>query len=688
MVVSTVSQLMDYGYSFYYTSGAETTQATVKTAPQPCDLTYSGEGQALVTAGEAENGTMQYQIGTSATQAPTGTWSDSVPSQTDAGDYYVWYRAYGSDTDVTEPACVTATISQKTVTVSGITSSDKAYDKSTTALLVTDNAAFDGIVTGDTLTVSAEGAFADANAGEDKTVNITGLTLGGTSAGNYVLAQTGNQTTTTADILQRAVKVSMVLANNKTYDGTATAELVTKDAVFENMMTGDSLTVSGVGTFVDSNVGTDKIVELSNLTLGGESAANYTISPVGTQTATTASISKRAILVSAADQTVPVGSDIDTTTNSVVVSNAVDGHTLSAVTVTGTPTAVATKEGSITPSAAVIKSGETDVTANYDITYEAGRLTVCEKDFIVRAEGSDRYDTAAAISQKYKTQADTVVLASGLDYADALAGVPLASKLNAPLLLTGDKSLNDSTLKEIKRLGAKNVIILGGEGAISPDVEKALKAEGLKTERVAGKTRFSTATAIAQKVNENPTDIFFVYGLNYPDALSVSATAAIKNAPVIYLTTDGELNAETAQYLEALKAKGCVKNAYVIGGDGVISDDMMNQAAKALGIESATRVFGQNRYLTGLAVLNTFADVLNGDAICVATGTNFPDALAGCVFAASKKMPMLLVASELSDEQKAYLSNKRAENIYVLGGTGAVSDEVAHQVASSIKVPS
>lgn len=187
--VGTVIEETNEGTSFYYTSEAQTTQATVKTAPQPCDLTYSGEAQALVTAGEAENGTMQYQIGTSATQAPTGTWSDSVPSQTNAGDYYVWYRAYGSDTDVTEPACVTATIAQKTVTVSGITSNDKAYDKSTTALLITDNAAFDGIVTDDTLTVSAEGAFADANAGDDKTVNITGLTLGGTGVVSDEIAQ-------------------------------------------------------------------------------------------------------------------------------------------------------------------------------------------------------------------------------------------------------------------------------------------------------------------------------------------------------------------------------------------------------------------------------------------------------------------------------------------------------------------
>ena len=110
-----------------------------------------------------------------------------------------------------------------------------------------------------------------------------------------------------------------------------------------------------------------------------------------------------------------------------------------------------------------------------------------------------------------------------LKHADAHAGVPLANKLNAPLLLTNTGKLNETTLAEIKRLQAKNVVILSGEAAIGADVEKALKAEGLSTERIAGKTRFSTATAIAEKLAYEQSRVslttrlalFFLYALVY-----------------------------------------------------------------------------------------------------------------------------------------------------------------------------
>lgn len=93
------------------------------------------------------------------------------------------------------------TINKRAVTVSGITAHDKNYDGTTAATLVLSNAVFEGLVAGDNLTVSATGAFEDAEVGNNKTVIISGLTLGGTSVGNYVLADAGNQATTTASIL-------------------------------------------------------------------------------------------------------------------------------------------------------------------------------------------------------------------------------------------------------------------------------------------------------------------------------------------------------------------------------------------------------------------------------------------------------------------------------------------------------
>ncbi len=305
-----------------------------------------------------------------------------------------------------------------------------------------------------------------------------------------------------------------------------------------------------------------------------------------------------------------------------------------------------------------------------------------------RIAGDNRFATAAEIAKKSFDKADMVILAYGYNYADALAGVPLASKLNAPILLTDKNDLPKETTNAIEKLSAKKVIILGGPGAISAKVEKTLKDNKLETERIAGVSRFETATKIAQNLNEAPTEIFFVNGLNYPDALSIGSVAAIKNAPIIYLTTSGNLDADTAKYLAQLKKKGSVKKAYVIGGKGAISDDMMKKAYTALGLKSAERVAGADRFETCVEINNKFGSVLDGNSICVATGMNFPDALAGGVFAAKNKAPLFLINSNaktlaLSKTQQSFLKKKAATNLTVFGGTGAVPDSHVKTVAKA-----
>ena len=98
-----------------FTVGSSTvTPATVKKAPTAKTLTYNGSAQALVTAGLAEGGTMQYALGTDDKTAPTTGWSDKVPTATNVGTYYVWYKAVGdADHSDTKAKCLTVKISQK-----------------------------------------------------------------------------------------------------------------------------------------------------------------------------------------------------------------------------------------------------------------------------------------------------------------------------------------------------------------------------------------------------------------------------------------------------------------------------------------------------------------------------------------------------------------------------------------------
>ena len=140
-------------------------------------------------------------------ESENGAYSTENPAYADTGSYTVYYKAVqvGADT-VTGSASVT--ISKKPVTVSGITAENKPYDGTTEAALRYDSVTFDGIVTGDDLTVTATGTFEDAEVGNGKVVTITNLTLGGADAGNYQLAEAGQQSETSANITVNALNVT------------------------------------------------------------------------------------------------------------------------------------------------------------------------------------------------------------------------------------------------------------------------------------------------------------------------------------------------------------------------------------------------------------------------------------------------------------------------------------------------
>ena len=89
--------------------------------------------------------------------------------------------------------------------------------------------------------------------------------------------------------------------------------------------------------------------------------------------------------------------------------------------------------------------------------------------------GSDRYSTAVKISQSGWSQSDTVILTNANAVADSLSVAPLASKLRVPVLLTQSDSLNEATMAELSRLGAKKVLIIGGQDSISMGLEDNLK---------------------------------------------------------------------------------------------------------------------------------------------------------------------------------------------------------------------
>ena len=171
------------------------------------------------------------------------------------------------------------TIASVQLTVSGITASNKPYDGTIVAAIHTASAALQGAVPGDDVTLNtagASGAFSDPAIGTNKTVFISGLTLGGSSTNNYSLLQP----TATADIMPAGLTVSGILAVSKVYDGSTNATLILTNAALAGVMSGEDVTLdttNAVGAFADPTAGTNKTVTVSGLALLGADAGKYTL---------------------------------------------------------------------------------------------------------------------------------------------------------------------------------------------------------------------------------------------------------------------------------------------------------------------------------------------------------------------------------------------------------------------------
>ena len=375
----------------------EPSYASITVDPVANTLTYDGSGHELVTAGTASNGTMQYRLG------DTGDYSTTIPTATNAGTYSVYYKAKGSlgyaDLVAAEP--IEVTIAQKSVTVSGITASNKAYDGNTIATFDYSDVTLAGKVESDNLSVTATGTFSDKTIGTNKTVTISNLALAGDDAGNYVLAGSGQQSSATADITTAIITVSGITAENKTYDGTTAVTLVYTGVTLSGKVDNEDLTISATGAFVDANAETNKTVIISNLILSGNDVSNYALAGSGQQTSTTATIIKKDLTITA-DGATKVYDGSALTKNSYTNTALATGDAITNVTVTGSQTVVGSSNN--VPSAVVIMHGENNVTASYNITLENGTLTVTQKALTIIA-GSDTkvYDGTALTNSTYTT---------------------------------------------------------------------------------------------------------------------------------------------------------------------------------------------------------------------------------------------------------------------------------------------
>ena len=297
-----------------------------------------------------------------------------------------------------------------------------------------------------------------------------------------------------------------------------------------------------------------------------------------------------------------------------------------------------------------------------------------------RLSGADRYATAVALSRaSFGPGVPVVFVANGLNYPDALSAASAAAVLGGPLLLTGPTSLPASVATELKRLEPQSIIVVGGTGAVSARVAGQLEAYSPSIERASGADRYATSRAIAKRAFPTASTVFVATGRSFPDALSASAAAGAKGAPVVLV--DGAksgLDAASAAAIKAAKPARIV----VAGGTGAVSSGV---AAALARIAPVSRYGGSDRYATANSINAAFFPT--AATAYLASGTSFPDALAGAAVAGRAGAPLFIVQpSCVPDASAAALAKAGVGTRVVLGGTGAVSAAAASGLVCS-KVP-
>ncbi|MFD2044471.1 cell wall-binding repeat-containing protein [Ornithinibacillus salinisoli] len=288
-------------------------------------------------------------------------------------------------------------------------------------------------------------------------------------------------------------------------------------------------------------------------------------------------------------------------------------------------------------------------------------------DQIARIYGENRYETAVEISRLGWSTSDTVILARGDVYADALAGIPLAHQLDAPVLLTQSTKLNEITKNELERLQAKKVIILGGKMAIDKQVENELIDSGLEVDRIAGEKRAETAKLIAEKLNFDTNQAIVVNGWNFPDALSVATFAATEEIPIL-LSSKDDLPTATVDFIGANN----VIETIVVGGPSAVDSKVLDL------LPNPIRISGSDRYQTNIALFNYFLPQTS--TVYVATGKKFADALTGATLSAKHRAGILLTNDKVPEGTKEFLQEQDVKHLRILGGPEAVSDEVYEEL--------
>ena len=278
-----------------------------------------------------------------------------------------------------------------------------------------------------------------------------------------------------------------------------------------------------------------------------------------------------------------------------------------------------------------------------------------------RVAGADRIQTSVEVSKKYYESAETVIIANYEQFADSLSASALSKQLKAPILLVQKDQLDSVVAQEIKRLGAKNVIVIGGEKSIDK-TKIGLSQYNVRT--IAGANRYETSAKIAQEVIKltGTKKAVIASGEVFADALTVAPLANKNNMPILLVQQD-RIPEEAKEVLKQ------IEEVIIVGGEKTISKEVENK------LPNPTRIAGANRYETAKKIYEYgFKD---RKEVNIANGTVPADSLV----IGSIDCPILLAeANEIPEATKQAFEEAKFEKVNVFGGENSISESVVKEL--------
>ncbi|MGK5064898.1 beta strand repeat-containing protein, partial [Janthinobacterium sp. LB3P112] len=498
------------------------------------------------------------------------------------------------------------TVTARGITLTGIGAIDKTYDATTTAGLSTANVAYAGMVAGDNLSLAGQGvgSFATKDAGANKTVSVSGFSLGGVDAGNYVVTQ---PTGLMATIGKADLAVSGISAVNKTYDASAGATLSGTAGVNGLLSDVVSLVGTGTGSFADANAGTGKTVSVSGYALTGMDAGNYNLVQPASVTAT---IHKADLVLSGSktyDGTALVAGGTLTATG-------VAGQTFS-VSGSGDVSNLASKNvqaGAALASATGLVlggSGNGGVSGNYNVLGTAGsRYTVTARGITLTGIG--------AIDKTYDATTTAGLNTANVAYAGMVAGDNLSlAGQGVGSFATKDAGANKTVSVSgfsLAGVDAGNYVVTQPTG-LSATIRKAdLSLAGLTA---ADKVYDATATAALNGTAS-------LSGLMGHDVVSLSGARTASFA-------DKHVGASKAVTVSGYALSGADAGNYNFADHSVLSASITPASITVSGITAVDKAYDATTGVTVNTGNVTLAGKFGSDVITIASTGQFSDAAVG-----------------------------------------------------------